>query len=126
MVADTRRLILLAAFCLGAGCAPAPPAPGIAPVAVPLATPDPAVTRGRVFAQEVCAGCHAVTPGAISPNPAAPRFATIARMPGMTTLALNVWLNSSHPTMPNIAVTPAEARDLSAYLQSLRRDGARG
>jgi mono/diheme cytochrome c family protein len=124
-----RRHHLFAALCLATACAAAPAEHAAAPppvVAAPDPAADPAVARGLAFAQETCAGCHAVTPGAASPNPAAPRFDTIARMPGMTTMALNVWLYSAHPTMPNIAVTPAEARDLSAYLQSLKGDDVRG
>lgn len=122
-----RRLLLLAALGLATACAcNAPPQAAVAPAAVVVPAPDPAVARGLAFAQGVCAACHAVTPGAASPNPAAPRFETIARMPGMNTMALNVWLHSAHPTMPNIAVTPAEAEDLSAYLQTLKGDARRG
>ncbi|KAF0179896.1 MAG: c-type cytochrome [Hyphomonadaceae bacterium] len=117
-----RRLILLAALCLATACVCAPPAQEAAPV--PAA--DPAVARGLAFAQEVCAACHAVTPGTASPNPAAPPFEAIGRMPGMNTMALNVWLHSAHPSMPNIVVTPEQARDLSAYLETLKGDGVRG
>lgn len=115
-----RRSLLLAMLCVLAACAAAQPARVAAPPA------DPAVARGLAFAQEVCAACHMVTPGAASPNPAAPRFEAIAAMPGMNTMALNVWLHSAHPTMPNIAVTPEQARDLSAYLETLKGDGVRG
>jgi mono/diheme cytochrome c family protein len=114
-----RRLILLAALCLATACVCAPPA-------APVPAADPAVARGLAFAQDICATCHAVTPGHASPNPAAPPFETIARMPGMNALALNVWLHSAHPTMPNVAVTPEQARDLSAYLETLKGDGVRG
>lgn len=117
-----RRLLLLATLCLATACACTPPNAVV--VSAPVA--DPAVTRGLAFAQEVCAACHAVTPGAASPNPAAPRFEAVARMPGMNTMALNIWLHSAHPSMPNIDVTPAQARDLSAYLETLKDDGVRG
>ena len=48
--------------------------------------------------------CHAVQAGEkVSPDPAAPR---VANSSGMTGLALVVWLQSSHPTMPNLMVPP--------------------
>jgi hypothetical protein len=43
-------------------------------------------------------------------------------MPGMTSIALNVWLHTSHPTMPNLLVEPDRIDDLSAYLETLKSD----
>lgn len=82
---------------------------------------DPA--RGQAYAEVACASCHAVANGQVnSPNPDAPAFDTVANMPGMTSIALNVWLHTSHPTMPNLLVEPDRIDDLSAYLETLKSD----
>jgi hypothetical protein len=44
----------------------------------------------------------------------------IANMPSMTGTALTVWLRTSHPTMPNLQLTPSETADVIAYIESLR------
>ena len=47
-------------------------------------------------------------------------FAVVANTPGMTERAIVVWLQTSHPTMPNFMI-PEEARDdLVAYIMSLK------
>ena len=41
-------------------------------------------------------------------------------MPGMTAAALTFWLTAqSHPTMPNLILSPQQVRNVSAYLLSL-------
>jgi mono/diheme cytochrome c family protein len=76
---------------------------------------------GLAFARANCAECHAVkATEEKSPNPKAPTFASVAKTPGMTGRALAVWLQTSHPTMPNFIV-PGEDRDnVIAYIMSLR------
>jgi hypothetical protein len=55
-----------------------------------------------------------------SPNLDAPDFSEVANTPGMTERALLVWLQTSHPTMPDFMI-PAEVRDnLVAYIMSLK------
>jgi hypothetical protein len=54
------------------------------------------------------------------PNADAPPFQVIAEMPSMTGMALTVWLRTSHPTMPNLQLTPTETADVIAYIHSLR------
>lgn len=81
---------------------------------------DRAVADGRAYAVASCGSCHAVA-GAISPNPLAPSFDTIANTPGMTGTALNVWLHSAHESMPNYLVHPRDVETLAAYLETLRR-----
>jgi len=77
--------------------------------------------KGLAYAQKACAGCHAVQRGqTISPNPAAPTFKSAANTPGMTALALTVWLRTSHPTMPNLIIEPNDMDDVIAYIMSLR------
>ena len=78
------------------------------------------VHRGAVYAQKVCAECHAVLPeGDVSPNSEAPPFRTVAETDGMSRRALVVWLQSSHPTMPNIMVEANDRDDVVAYIMSL-------
>jgi mono/diheme cytochrome c family protein len=68
-----------------------------------------------------CAGCHAIARGEqSSPNPLAPSFERVANTPGMTALALNSLLHSSHDSMPLIIVPPEDQWHLVAYVLSLR------
>lgn len=80
-------------------------------------------SNGLAYAREACASCHAVTPDELhSPVLAAPMFEAIANAPGMTGIALNAWLHTSHSTMPNLVVDPDRIDDLAAYISALRRD----
>ena len=80
------------------------------------------VSQGRNFAQRVCAGCHAIQPGlTVSPVVAAPTFPAIAASPGMSPIALRVALQSTHRTMPNLALTADELDDVIAYIIGLQR-----
>jgi mono/diheme cytochrome c family protein len=80
---------------------------------------DPSL--GRRLAETVCSECHQID--ATSPNPeaksGAPSFVAISRMPSMTELAIKVFLRSSHPTMPNLILTPDEIDSVAAYIRSL-------
>lgn len=79
------------------------------------------IANGRAIARGICATCHGTRTGEIdSPNPYAPSFENIANTPGMTAAALRVALNSSHRTMPNIILDPAQQRDLVAYILTLK------
>jgi cytochrome c2 len=76
--------------------------------------------KGHTYARMVCAECHAVEKGqAQSPNPKAPSFSTVAATSGMTELALRVWLQTPHPTMPNLLLKASDRDDLVAYVRSL-------
>jgi mono/diheme cytochrome c family protein len=78
------------------------------------------IAAGATYAKKVCAACHAVLANEqISPLPQAPTFQSVADTPGMTELALTVWLQSSHPTMPNIVLAPDDMRNVVAYIRSL-------
>ena len=78
--------------------------------------------RGLAVARANCAGCHAITRGErSSPNPLAPPFERVANIPGMTPLALNHLMHSSHETMPLIILPPEEQWNLVAHIMSLRR-----
>jgi mono/diheme cytochrome c family protein len=79
------------------------------------------VTRGLALAQQVCAECHAVDKlQARSPNNAAPRFETIAKVAGMTSIALNAALQTSHRSMPNLILEEDQRRTVIAYILSLK------
>ena len=80
------------------------------------------VEAGAAYAEQVCAACHAVLANEqISPLAEAPTFQSVADTPGMTEMALTVWLQSSHPTMPNIILKPDDLRNVVAYIGSLKK-----
>jgi mono/diheme cytochrome c family protein len=89
------------------------------PVADPVDIGD--ANKGLVYAQKVCSECHNVLKtDAASPNPRAPSFKKVANTPGMSITALTVWSRTSHPTMPNLVIEPADMDHLIAYILSLR------
>lgn len=74
---------------------------------------------GFIYAQHYCSKCHGIS-AEKSPLPQAPSFRDVAEQPGMTATALTVWLQTSHPTMPNIIVEPQDMRNVVAYILSLK------
>jgi cytochrome c553 len=74
---------------------------------------------GFVYAKQFCSKCHGIS-NEKSPLPQAPRFKVVAEQRGMTATALTVWLQTSHPTMPNIIVEPQDMRNVVAYILSLK------
>ena len=77
-------------------------------------------SRGATLAVGVCVACHGVRKGEGSVNPLAPPFTVIADVRGMSAMALNVALLSSHRAMPNIMLDPQERADVVAYILSLK------
>ena len=78
--------------------------------------------EGLVFAQSVCAECHAVHDGErASPKAQAPSFTTVANTPGMNAMALEVWFQTPHPTMPNLKFSNEDSDNVIAYILSLRK-----
>jgi mono/diheme cytochrome c family protein len=75
--------------------------------------------RGLIFAERICAECHAVKAGQTVPA-TAPTFKAIANTPGMTALALTVFFRTSHRDMPNLVLSDDERDDVIAYILSLR------
>ena len=77
---------------------------------------------GRVYAREVCSPCHAVTAEQRSQRTIAiaPDFQTIANTSGMTATALRAFLQTPHPKMPNLILTPEQSADVIAFVLSLR------
>lgn len=99
----------------------APPGMGIAGLAQTSVTEGNA-SRGRDFAFDNCRPCHVVAPNQTSVTrfSNAPDFRTIANAPATTPFSLIVWLTNPHPTMPSLVLSPQEAADVIAYIQSLR------
>ena len=95
-----------------------------------LSTPGPSsplnaqdgVTPGLRLAEARCSGCHAVTPGQVSPNSDAPPFASIAQRPGLTQSSASGWLRESHnfPDQMNFYLESDQAEQLATYLLTLR------
>ncbi len=77
---------------------------------------------GHVLAKRVCSPCHAVEPDPHAPRmfDIGPDFETVANTPGMTATALNAFLLTSHPKMPNLILSPEQSADVIAYILTLR------
>ncbi len=76
---------------------------------------------GLAFALRNCAGCHdVVSHNLSSPKSMATNFYVAANKPGMSRMALLVWLQSSHPTMPNLILGPSDMANVVAYITSLK------
>lgn len=91
--------------------------------AAPALAQDPVlVQRGRTVAEQRCAACHAVRAGeTASPVAAAASFTRVSATPGMTELALQAMLQTSHRTMPNLILDVDEMREVIAYILSLAK-----
>ena len=77
--------------------------------------------KGRALAQQFCAECHAVEKRHVhSPNSQAPSFTAVASTPGMTAMALNVFFQTPHRTMPNFILKSDQKNDIIAYIMSLK------
>jgi len=77
--------------------------------------------RGRVLAQEFCARCHAISAAQERPGEAdAPSFRRLAANPRWTRAALIEMMTVPHVNMPPPVLTPDEAAEVAAYIQSLR------
>jgi cytochrome c2 len=77
--------------------------------------------KGLAYARMVCVECHSVERvQARSPNGNAPAFAAVATAPGMTEMALRVWFQTPHRTMPNLRLDNGEKDNLIAYILSLK------
>ena len=74
---------------------------------------------GFEYAKEVCSVCHGIS-AEKSPMPKATRFREVADRPGITGTALRVWMETSHPTMPNIIIEKQDMLNVIAYMLSLK------
>lgn len=78
---------------------------------------------GASLVHDTCATCHAVgsDASAKSPDPKAPRFLDVAKMPSTTELSIKVFLRSSHKNMPNFILSPEEMDSVAAYILGLAK-----
>ena len=74
---------------------------------------------GFEYAKQVCSSCHGIS-AEPSPLPEATRFREVADRPGMTGTALRVWMETTHPTMPNIIVSKQDMLNVIAYILDLK------
>jgi len=80
------------------------------------------VERGRAVAERVCAECNPVGSAATGrPRQGPASFEAIANTPGMTAMALTIWLETPHRDMPHILLEPQERDAVVAYITSLKR-----
>jgi len=109
------RILLTAAVLTITACAAIPAKPTIELTAQE--------SRGFTYAKAHCAGCHAITTNATSPNPEAPRFDAVVNTTGLTARSLETFLRDSHsfPGQMAFAIDPAKVDDLSAYMLTLKR-----
>jgi mono/diheme cytochrome c family protein len=76
------------------------------------ANPD----NGSTLAQRWCTGCHVVSGDQIKGTDIAPSFASIAKRPNFNVEKLGAFLLEPHPKMPNMALSPEETKDISAFI----------
>ncbi|HYM02383.1 MAG TPA: c-type cytochrome [Stellaceae bacterium] len=78
--------------------------------------------RGHDLAKRWCATCHAIEAGETEGFLAkVPAFQALADQTSTTELSLRAFLQTPHPTMPNIKLEPADTDALVAYILSLRK-----
>lgn len=79
--------------------------------------------RGYTFAKTSCAGCHAITANAASPNPEAPPFEAVVNTKGLTSATLATFLRDSHnfPGAMTFRIDQTKVNDLTAYMVTLKR-----
>jgi cytochrome c len=85
------------------------------------AAPSESVAAGHRLAEAWCKSCHAIGAATAGVANTAPDFVAVANQPSTTALSLKVFLQSNHPSMPNLVLTPAQSDDLVKYILSLKR-----
>ena len=76
--------------------------------------------RGHTYAQKFCGDCHGVEADDRLLLGDLPTFKEVADSEGMSPRALSVWLQTSHPNMPDIIIKPDDMDDVIAYIMSLK------
>jgi mono/diheme cytochrome c family protein len=79
---------------------------------------DPA--GGASLAREVCAECHLVSEDQMVDPGIGPSLLEVAEHPATTEMSLRAFLQTPHPTMPNLILSPEETDDIIAYLLALK------
>jgi mono/diheme cytochrome c family protein len=76
--------------------------------------------RGGKLAKQWCASCHIVSSDQSSGSDSAPPFSSIANRADFAEKRTARFLTHSHPRMPGVHLSRDEARDLSAYIATLK------
>src|SRR5690349_4807451 len=82
------------------------------------ATGADSAATGQRLADAWCKACHVIAPNGAGTANAAPDFVQVANMPSTTALSLKVFLRTSHPSMPNLVLTPEQTDDVVNYILS--------
>ena len=90
------------------------------PVLAQQRQPDPAA--GHELASKLCTACHIVGTEQAGSD-VAPPFPVIAKDPDVTVTELHAWVGSTHPVLPNLALTSRQVADINAYLDTLHDAG---
>ena len=77
---------------------------------------------GHRLAEAWCRTCHVIEATTAGASNAAPDFVQVANLPSTTALSLKVFLRTSHPSMPNLVLTPDQTDDVVNYILSLKRN----
>ena len=87
----------------------------------PAVAASPDQQRGKTFALNNCARCHAIDHVGQSPLKIAPPFRTLHKRYPIETLAesLAEGIQTGHPTMPEFRLDPDQIHDLLSYLKTL-------
>ena len=87
----------------------------------PAVAASPSEERGKTFAINNCARCHAIDRVSQSPLKIAPPFRNLHKRYPIETLAeaLAEGIQTGHPTMPEFQLDPDQIRNLLSYLKSL-------
>jgi len=105
---------------LGAACLSAVLALDHSAMAAPQGNP----LAGQDLAQNLCSACHALEPGKLSPNEAAPNFhlLTLAYPPEHLAEGFAEGIvvgTQAHVGMPQFELAPEQIDDLIAYLETV-------
>lgn len=124
MIRRTAQLSLFAAILWGtAACQPLPPTAraSVAQTQQSWTAGAPAAKMPAVV-RTSCRGCHAPVRHLASPNPAAPSFADIANMEGLTRNTLAAFLRDAHnyPEQMNMELSKEEVNEIVDYILTLR------
>jgi mono/diheme cytochrome c family protein len=76
---------------------------------------------GRLYAVNICSGCHSVQSETDGTGQFAPDFTAIAKRRSTTPSSLRAYLRSDHELMPNFNMHRSEINDMVAYIMSFRR-----
>lgn len=85
-------------------------------------SPTGDIEKGRVFAEETCAECHAIGVEGDSPLAEAPKFRELSQRYPIDDLAeaLAEGIVTAHPEMPEVELDPDQINDFLSYLKSIQ------